>query len=149
MKIFHLLCAIPKSYENLKDALLYGKEGTITLDEVRSALRTNELTKFKDLKVDDGAKGLNVARGRSENGGKGKGKGPSLGQRVMVVASSNATIVRNRVTSRRIVLGEGAVVVRDDNLPIPSGYPQKIPTTGRVKTRILGTGMGMGNYPQN
>ncbi|KAK2361699.1 hypothetical protein QL285_086822 [Trifolium repens] len=44
---------------------------------------------------------------------KGSGRmGPSLGQRVMVVASSNATIVRNRVTSRRIVLGEGAVVVR-------------------------------------
>ncbi|KAK2370053.1 hypothetical protein QL285_083139 [Trifolium repens] len=52
-KSFHLLCALPKSYENLKDALLYGKEGTITLDEVQSALRTKELTKFKDLKVDD------------------------------------------------------------------------------------------------
>jgi hypothetical protein len=38
---------------------------------------------------------------------------------------------------------------RDGNLPIPSGYPQKIPTMDRVKTRILGTGMGMGNYPQN
>ena len=38
---------------------------------------------------------------------------------------------------------------RDGNLPIPSGYPQKIPTTGRVKTRILGMDMGMGNYPQN
>ncbi|KAK2417659.1 alpha carbonic anhydrase [Trifolium repens] len=73
-KAFHLLCALPKSYENLKDALLYGKEGTITLDEVQSALRTKELTKFKDLKVDDGAEGLNVMRGRSENRGKGKGK---------------------------------------------------------------------------
>ena len=72
-KAFHLLCVLPKSYENLKDALLYGKEGTITLDEVQSALRTKELTKFKDLKVDDGAEGLNVARGRSENGDKEKG----------------------------------------------------------------------------
>ncbi|CAJ2631876.1 unnamed protein product [Trifolium pratense] len=26
-KAFHLLCALPKSLENLKDALLYGKEG--------------------------------------------------------------------------------------------------------------------------
>ncbi|KAK2372802.1 alpha carbonic anhydrase [Trifolium repens] len=76
-KTFHLLCALPKSYEHLKDALLYGKEGTITLDEVQSALRTKELTKFKDLKVDDGAEGLNVMRGRSENGGKGKWKNGS------------------------------------------------------------------------
>jgi hypothetical protein len=37
---------------------------------------------------------------------------------------------------------------RDGNLSIPSGYPQKISTTGKVKTRILGTGLGMGNYPQ-
>ncbi|KAK2458378.1 alpha carbonic anhydrase [Trifolium repens] len=76
-KTFHLLCALPKSYEHLKDALLYGKEGTITLDEVQSALRTKELTKFKDLKVDDGAEGLSVVKGRSENGGKGKWKNGS------------------------------------------------------------------------
>ncbi|KAK2387677.1 alpha carbonic anhydrase [Trifolium repens] len=76
-KAFHLLCALPKSYEHLKDALLYGKEGTITLDEVQSALRTKELTKFKDLKVDDGAEGLSVVKGRSENGGKGKWKNGS------------------------------------------------------------------------
>jgi hypothetical protein len=37
--------------------------------------------------------------------------------------------------------------VRDGNLPIPNGYPQKIPIMGRVKTRILGMGVGMGNYP--
>ncbi|MCI38644.1 receptor-like protein kinase, partial [Trifolium medium] len=63
-----------KSLENFKDALLYCKEGTITLDEVQSALRTKELTKLRDLKVDDSEEGLNVARGRSENKGKGKGK---------------------------------------------------------------------------
>ncbi|MCI42024.1 hypothetical protein A2U01_0063259, partial [Trifolium medium] len=51
-----------------------GKEGTITLDKVQSALRTKELTKLRDLKVNDSAEGLNVARGRSENEGKGKGK---------------------------------------------------------------------------
>ncbi|MCI52711.1 cytochrome P450, partial [Trifolium medium] len=63
-KTFHLLCALPRSLENFKDALLYGKEGTITLDEVQSALRTKELTKLRDLRVDDSAEGLNVARGR-------------------------------------------------------------------------------------
>ncbi|KAK2447548.1 secreted RxLR effector protein [Trifolium repens] len=73
-KAFHLLCAFPKSLENLKDALLYGKEGTITLEEVQAALRTKELTRFRDLKVDDSGEGLNISRGRSENHGKGKGK---------------------------------------------------------------------------
>ncbi|MCI72830.1 hypothetical protein A2U01_0094094, partial [Trifolium medium] len=38
--------------------------------------------------------------------------GPSLGQKVIVVASSNVSIVKNRVTSRRIVLRGGAMVVR-------------------------------------
>jgi hypothetical protein len=37
-------------------------------------LRNKELTKFKDLKVDEGVEGLSVERGRSEKGGKGKGK---------------------------------------------------------------------------
>ncbi|MCI54082.1 acylamino-acid-releasing enzyme, partial [Trifolium medium] len=40
----------------------------------QSALRTKELTKLRDLRVDDSSKGLNVARGRSENEGKLKGK---------------------------------------------------------------------------
>ena len=73
-KAFHLLCALPKSFENLKDALLYGKEGTITLDEVQSALRTKEMTKMRDLRIDDSGEGLNVTRGKSENKSKGKGK---------------------------------------------------------------------------
>ncbi|GAU28731.1 hypothetical protein TSUD_372380 [Trifolium subterraneum] len=71
---FHLLCALPKSLDNLKDALLYGKEGTITLDEVQSALRTKELAKLRDLRVDDSGEGLSVARGGSENDGRLKGK---------------------------------------------------------------------------
>ncbi|CAJ2646584.1 unnamed protein product [Trifolium pratense] len=50
-KAFHLLCALPKSLENLKDALLYGKEGTITLDEVQSALRTKELTNWESMEL--------------------------------------------------------------------------------------------------
>src|SRR6266487_1786554 len=71
---FHLLCVLPKFLENLKDSLLYGKEGTITLDEVQSALRTKELTKLRDLRVDDSGEGLSVARGGTENGGRWKGK---------------------------------------------------------------------------
>jgi len=52
--------------------MLYGKEGIITLEEVHEALRTKELIKFKELKVDDSGEGLNVSRGRSENRGNGK-----------------------------------------------------------------------------
>ncbi|MCI59987.1 cytochrome P450, partial [Trifolium medium] len=52
-KAFHLLCVLPRSLENFKDVLFYGKEGTITLDEVQSALGAKELTKLRDLKVDD------------------------------------------------------------------------------------------------
>ncbi|GAU10233.1 hypothetical protein TSUD_417410 [Trifolium subterraneum] len=62
------------SLKHLKDALLYCKEGTITLDEVQAALRTKELTKLNELKIDDSGEGLNISRGRSENRGKGKGK---------------------------------------------------------------------------
>jgi len=35
-----LLCALPRSFESFKDTMLYGKEGTITLEEVQAALRT-------------------------------------------------------------------------------------------------------------
>ncbi|PNX58516.1 acylamino-acid-releasing enzyme, partial [Trifolium pratense] len=56
------------------DVLLYDKEGTITLDEVQSALRTKELIKLRDLRVDDSAEGLNVTMDISENEGRGKGK---------------------------------------------------------------------------
>jgi len=33
--------------------MLYGKEGTVTLDEVQAALRTKELTKSKNLRTDE------------------------------------------------------------------------------------------------
>ncbi|PNX91282.1 cytochrome p450 [Trifolium pratense] len=79
-KAFHLLCVLPKSLENLKDALLYGKEDRSEIE------------------------------GKVEE--KGRNMGPSLGQRVIVVARSNVSIVKNRVTSRRTTLREGAVVVR-------------------------------------
>jgi len=57
-KALHLLCVLPRSFENFKDTMLNGKEGTITLKEVQATLRTKELTKFKELKVDDSGEGL-------------------------------------------------------------------------------------------
>jgi len=52
--------------ESFKDTILHGKESTIT-EEVQVALRTKELTKSKDLIVDDIGEGFSVSRG----GGKG------------------------------------------------------------------------------
>lgn len=59
-KTLLLLCLLPRSFEHFKDTILYGKEGTITLDEEPSYLGTKELTKFKDLKVDNSDVVLNV-----------------------------------------------------------------------------------------
>jgi len=41
--------------------MLYGKENIITLEEIQSTLRTNELTKSKDLRADDNIGGLSVS----------------------------------------------------------------------------------------
>jgi exonuclease VII small subunit len=48
-KAILLLCALPRSFESFKDTMLYGKEGTVTLEEVQAALRTKELTKVQGL----------------------------------------------------------------------------------------------------
>lgn len=42
-KALILLNALPRSYENFRDAMLYGRDQTITLDEVQSAIRSKEL----------------------------------------------------------------------------------------------------------
>jgi hypothetical protein len=52
-----------------------------------------ELTKFKDLKVDDGGESLNVSRGRSKNKGRGRSTGPSLDQRVGATSQSSNVII--------------------------------------------------------
>jgi hypothetical protein len=69
-KTLHLLCALPKCYENFKDIMLYGKKGIVTLEEVQGALRTKELTKFKDLKVENNVNALDVSS--VKGGGVGK-----------------------------------------------------------------------------
>ena len=45
-KAILLLNALPKSYEQLRDAIKYGREGTVTFLEVQSALRAKELQNF-------------------------------------------------------------------------------------------------------
>jgi len=68
-KTILLLCALPKSFESFKNIMFYGKEGTVTLEEVQAALRTKELTKSKDLRIHERGEGLSVSRGNG--GGRG------------------------------------------------------------------------------
>lgn len=56
----HYLCLI----EHFKDIIFYGKEGAVTLNEVQTTLRTNELTNSKDVKLDDSGEGLNISKGK-------------------------------------------------------------------------------------
>ena len=73
-KALLLLSSLPRSFEHFKDALLYGKEGTITLDEVQTAVKSKEFSKSKDLKIEDSGEGLNVSRGGGERKGMSKSK---------------------------------------------------------------------------
>lgn len=42
-KALLLLNALPKSYENFKDDMLYGREKSMSLEEVQSAIQSKEL----------------------------------------------------------------------------------------------------------
>ncbi|WVZ02051.1 hypothetical protein V8G54_022857 [Vigna mungo] len=65
-----LLNALPKTFEHFRDALLYGKDQVITLEEVLTSIRTKEFQKLQDSKTtEEGASGLIAV--------KGKGKKPS------------------------------------------------------------------------
>jgi len=48
---------------NFKDIMIYAKEGSVTLDELKSFLRTKELTKLKYLKMKSSEDSLNVWKG--------------------------------------------------------------------------------------
>jgi len=77
-KAILLLCALPKSLESFKDIMLYGKEGTVTLEEVQAALRTKELIKSKDLRIHENFEGLSVSK---RNGG-GRGNWRKSGNKL-------------------------------------------------------------------
>jgi len=64
-----LLRALSRSFESFKDTMLNGKAGADTLEKVQAALRTNELTKSKDLREDEKSEDLSVSRGNG--GGRG------------------------------------------------------------------------------
>lgn len=76
-KVLWIFFFLPISFENFKDSLLDGKEDTVILDEVKTTLRSKELSNLKYLKVDDSGEGLSISRGRSEDIGSQKGKSMS------------------------------------------------------------------------
>lgn len=73
-KAIILLNALPKSFEQLKDAMLYGRENTITYDEVQVALKTKEINKVSVKPLDPASESLNI-RANDKKFSKKKGKG--------------------------------------------------------------------------
>ncbi|KHN05226.1 Retrovirus-related Pol polyprotein from transposon TNT 1-94, partial [Glycine soja] len=68
-KALLLLNSLPKSFEHFKDAILYGKDQDITLEEVQTSIRTKEMQKQQDSKSEDNGESLNISRGRNEKKG--------------------------------------------------------------------------------
>ncbi|KHN06133.1 Retrovirus-related Pol polyprotein from transposon TNT 1-94, partial [Glycine soja] len=68
-KALLLLNSLPKSFEHFKDAILYGKDQDITLEEVQTSIRTKEMQKQQASKFEDNGESLNISRGRSEKKG--------------------------------------------------------------------------------
>ena len=60
-----LLNAMPKTYEHFKDAMLYGREQTITLEEVQSVIRAKEHQRRIEVKEETIGEGLVVKEKRS------------------------------------------------------------------------------------
>ncbi|RDX80094.1 hypothetical protein CR513_39390, partial [Mucuna pruriens] len=66
-KVLQLLNSIKKkSFEIFKGIILYGKDQTITLDEVQTSIQTKELQKLQNLKAKDNGDCLKISREKSE-----------------------------------------------------------------------------------
>ncbi|KAL8497416.1 hypothetical protein ACS0TY_020925 [Phlomoides rotata] len=63
-KAIILLNALPKTFEHLKDVMLYGREHSITLEEVQSVLKAKELQRSNEGKASSfsGGDALNVQK---------------------------------------------------------------------------------------
>lgn len=48
-----LLNALPKTYKHFKYTLLFGKEQTITLEEVQTSIRSKDLQMLQESKGDE------------------------------------------------------------------------------------------------
>ncbi|KAH9687674.1 hypothetical protein KPL70_014852 [Citrus sinensis] len=72
-KALLLISLLPKSYKNLVDALMYGRQ-TLTLDEVKSALNTRELQTKQGHLENSGSEGLTAKVKTDKKKKKGKSK---------------------------------------------------------------------------
>ncbi|WVZ11552.1 hypothetical protein V8G54_016082 [Vigna mungo] len=62
-----LLNALPRTFEHFRDALLYGKDQVITLEEVLTSIRTKEFQKLQDSKTtEEGASRLISVKGKGK-----------------------------------------------------------------------------------
>lgn len=62
-----MLISLPRSFEHCKNAFIYVKEDTITLDEVHTIVRSKEFSTVKDLKIYNHDKGLSVSKEGNES----------------------------------------------------------------------------------
>ena len=53
-----LVNAMPKTYEHFKDVMLYGRDQTITLEEMQSTIRAKELQRRIEVKEETNGEGL-------------------------------------------------------------------------------------------
>ena len=75
-KAILLLNALPKSYDHLRDAIMYGREGTITLLEVQSALRAKEQQKGNAKGQEPISESLTIKKFKSKKSFKKDHEGP-------------------------------------------------------------------------
>ncbi|KAL1564721.1 Integrase catalytic domain-containing protein [Salvia divinorum] len=68
-KAIILLNALPQSYDQLKDAMLYGRETSITLLEVQSALKSKEFQKHNSGVQDSHSEALNISKYKGKKQG--------------------------------------------------------------------------------
>ncbi|KAL1536503.1 Retrovirus-related Pol polyprotein from transposon TNT 1-94 [Salvia divinorum] len=69
-KAILVLNALPKSYDQLRDAILYGRDKPITLAEVHSALMAKELQKVGRNQDSQVQESLNIKKFKNKKGGK-------------------------------------------------------------------------------
>lgn len=81
-KAIILLNALPKSFKHIKYAMLFGRESTITLEEVKFALRVKELRRRHEVKIDQFNEGLMIKKSKNSKTTPFKKKKQSKGKEV-------------------------------------------------------------------
>lgn len=62
-----VLNALPNSYDQMTDAIMYGKDKQITLFEVHAALKAKELQKGATMRQESQLESLNIKKFRKKN----------------------------------------------------------------------------------